>query len=359
MISAKLSIVGIMSGTSLDGVDIAACKFEKTHKGWNFCLCNGRTFMYDSEILAKLKVCHTFGGRDLAMFNVEYGEYLGKLAKHYIDEIGFKADYVASHGYTVFHEPQNRMTLQIGSGAHIAAQVGVPVVCDFRTTDVAFAGNGAPFVPIGDKLLFGNYIACLNIGGFANISFDKEGRRIAFDICPANIILNMVMRRIGVEYDENGKVARQGVVDDSVFRKLNSLDYYKIEYPKSLGREFVETEVLPIIQHMDNVSNLTATLTHHIAYQIGNVIKQIPSGSVLVTGGGAYNKFLIELIEYYSERKIIIPSKAIIDLKEAIIFAFLAALRVNNINNCLESVTGALHDNIGGAIYTPYSLIDD
>lgn len=347
---AEIRIIGLMSGTSLDGVDIASCGFSKVGGRWILNLYGGTTVPYDSEILAQLKVSHNLGARDLAILNVRYGEYLGRLVKAYVEKTGFKPDYVASHGYTVFHEPQNGMTLQIGSGAHISAQCGLPVVCDFRTSDVALGGNGAPLVPIGDELLFGQYSACLNLGGFANVSYADAGVRKAFDICPANIVLNGLARRIGLEYDANGDIARSGNADKALVARLDGLPYYRQNPPKSLGREFVDAEILPLFGDRD-VKSLMATYTMHISRQISSVLNRLPQGDVLVTGGGAYNSYLIDLLRDSTNQNIVVPDSALVDLKEAIIFAFLGVLRVSGEANCLKSVTGAHRDNIGGAVY--------
>lgn len=347
---AEIRIIGLMSGTSLDGVDIASCGFCKVDGRWKLTLYGGTTIPYDSEILAQLKVSHNLGARDLAILNVRYGEYLGRLVKSYVEKTGFKPDYVASHGYTVFHEPQNGMTLQIGSGAHISAQCGHPVVCDFRTADVALGGNGAPLVPIGDELLFGQYSGCLNIGGFANISYSDSGIRKAFDICPANIVLNGLARRIGLEFDANGDIASRGNPDNALLEKLNNLAYYRRNPPKSLGREFVDAEVLPLFGDK-SVETLMATYTIHVSQQISDVVSHLPKGDVLVTGGGAYNVYLIDLLKKTTKQNIVVPESALVDLKEAIIFAFLGVLRISGESNCLKSVTGAQRDNIGGAVY--------
>ena len=260
--------------------------------------------------------------------------------------------FVASHGYTVFHEPQKGLTLQIGSGAHIAAVSGIDTICDFRTKDVAFGGNGAPLVPIGDKLLFSKYEYCLNLGGFANISFDStDNQRIAYDICPLNIVANTLTRRVGLEYDKNGDLGRKGVVDKELLAKLNAIPYYSQLPPKSLGREFVDAAILPLFGQRTDIENLLATYYHHAAYQISRAIVGEDEKSVLVTGGGAYNDYFIECLRNITSHYIEIPSKQEIDFKEAIIFAFLGVLRYLGLPNCLKTVTGAACDNIGGAIY--------
>lgn len=348
---SEIKVIGLMSGTSLDGVDVAACGFVKVDGRWSLKLYGGKTLPYDAEMLSQLKDCHNFSARDLAVLNVRYGEYLGDIVDSFVKESGFEPQFVASHGYTVFHEPQNRMTMQIGSGAHIMARCGLPVVCDFRTTDVALGGNGAPLVPIGDRLLFGNYSACLNIGGFANVSYDEDGIRKAFDICPANIVLNGLARRIGLEFDADGAMARRGTSDADLLARLNSIGYYGQEPPKSLGREFVDSEILPLFGDDADVECLMSTYAQHIAFQISKVLNALTQGDVLVTGGGAYNTYLIDLLKERTKQNIVVPESTLVDLKEAMIFAFLGALRFCGEANCLKSVTGAKCDNIGGAMY--------
>jgi anhydro-N-acetylmuramic acid kinase len=348
----EIEAIGVMSGTSLDGVDIVCCKFSCKDGEWSFSPIAGKVYSYPTEILEQLKISHELSGLDLAQLNVDYGRFLGGLVKSFVAENHCNPRFVASHGYTVFHEPQKGLTLQIGSGAHIAAASGIDTICDFRTTDVALGGNGAPLVPIGDKLLFGSYDYCLNLGGFANISFDDEqGRRIAYDICPLNIVANTLTRRIGLEYDKNGDLGRKGMVDKELLAKLNAIPYYSQLPPKSLGREFVDAEILPIFGQRADIENLLATYYQHTAYQISLAISAAGRRRVLVTGGGAYNSFFIECLKSATSHNIELPNPIEIELKEAIIFAFLGVLRYFGLPNCLKTVTGAACDNIGGAVY--------
>ena len=354
----EIEAIGVMSGTSLDGVDIVCCKFSCKDGEWSFSPIAGKVYPYPAEMLEQLKISHKLSGLDLAQLNVDYGRFLGGLVKSFVAENHCNPRFVASHGYTVFHEPQKGLTLQIGSGAHIAAASGFDTICDFRTTDVALGGNGAPLVPIGDKLLYGDYFDyCLNLGGFANISYDNaDNQRIAYDICPVNIVANTLTRRIGLEYDKGGELGRKGVVDKELLARLNAIPYYSQQPPKSLGREFVDAEILPLFGQRTDIKNLLATFYQHAAYQIARAIDAGPddgnfNGNVIVTGGGAYNDYFIECLKKSTNRYIDLPDKDEIDFKEAIIFAFLGVLRYLGIPNCLKTVTGAACDNIGGAIY--------
>lgn len=352
----SIKAIGVMSGTSLDGIDLVACEFIKVGQTWRYSTIAGTTVNYTPQMYQRLLTSHTLCGRDLALLHSDYGTYIGNLVRNFVQSINFQPDIVASHGYTVFHEPQVGMTLQIGSGAHIAAACGINCVCDFRTTDVALGGNGAPLVPIGDLLLFGNYAGCLNIGGFANLSFTNNNQRIAYDICPANFVFNFLARKMDLEYDVSGNAGRKGQCDNQLLNLLNNNSYYSSPAPKSLGREFVEQQVLPLFGNRTDYQNLLCTYYHHAAQQIASNI-DLANGQVLVTGGGAYNSFLMELIAQNCKTSTpIIGEKTEVELKEAIIFAFLGALRISNETNCLKSVTGAKYDNIGGCIYLGNTL---
>ncbi len=351
--------IGVMSGTSLDGVDIACCNFVCDDGNWDWTPLAGNIYPYPHEMLERLKHSHELNGHDLAQLDVDYGRFLGGLVKKFVAENNCKPAFVACHGYTVFHEPQKGLTLQIGSGAQIAAASGIDTICDFRTADVANGGNGAPLVPIGDKLLFGNFAYCLNLGGFANISYDNaEDKRVAFDVCPLNIVANTLTRRIGLEYDKNGGLGRKGVVDKELLAKLNAIPYYKQQPPKSLGREFVDAEILPLFGQRTDIENLLTTYYRHAAYQISCAMASAGKSSVLVTGGGAYNSFFIECLKSATPHHLEIPDPVLVELKEAIIFAFLGALRYYGLPNCWKTVTGAVCDTVGGAVYHAFKKSD-
>ena len=340
--------IGMMSGTSLDGLDIAYCVFDKQDGLWTYKLCNAMTIEYPEDWRKRLQNSVNLSAAELAKLDVEYGHYLGNLCQRFIESNHLAVDLVASHGHTVFHQPQNGFTVQIGSGPAIRTHVKVPVIFDFRSQDVALGGQGAPLVPIGDLLLFRNYEACLNIGGFANISLqDANQQRIAWDICPANYVLNPLAQQLGFAYDNKGKLAQSGKVDPTMLKRLNDLNYYLLKGPKTLGSEWVNTDFFPRYSDIET-KDLLATLTQHIAIQIANSLPQ--SGKVLITGGGAKNDFLMQLIQQNTAADLHIPESALIDFKEALIFAFLGALRHQSEVNVLASVTGAQHNHSSGSM---------
>ena len=344
------SVIGVMSGTSLDGLDIIKCTFQKGHD-WSFKIQKGITNKYSKNWLELLKNSHEKKPKELQKNDYLYGDYIGNHVKTFIKKNNFKVDLIASHGHTIFHQPENKITLQIGNGQNIANFTNTTTISDFRSLDVKLNGQGAPLVPIGDLKLFQDYKYCLNLGGFANISIKRNNKIIAYDICPANIILNYFSKYLGKDYDKNGLLGQKGICNNKLLKKLNRLSYYKIENPKSLSREWLENNILNLEELQDlGFENILATFYEHIGFQIGKLLKD---KSVLVTGGGAHNNFLIEKIKKYSNAKIIIPSNDIVDFKEALIFGFLGVLKLRNEVSCLKDVTGADRDNVGGEIFEP------
>jgi anhydro-N-acetylmuramic acid kinase len=345
-------IYGLMSGTSLDGVDIAVCTFQRRKSQWNFKITYCTTIAYDHNWTSKLSEAHLLGGERLIALDREYGDYLGLLVNKITHKTGFQPFLVASHGHTIFHSPEKGYTLQIGSGANIAARTRCPVVCDFRSADIALGGQGAPLVPIGDKLLFAKYDGCLNLGGFANISFDRQGYRKAFDICPVNIVLNRFARLKSLKYDQDGNLGRAGSVNAALLDRLNSISFYALSFPKSLSREWIESEFDPIVKSSDcSFEDKIRTCYEHIVRQIGNVLNDNNIRNILVTGGGAHNSLLVELLKQVAACDIIIPEVETIDFKEALIFALMGWMRFQGEINCLSSVTGASTDSVCGALY--------
>lgn len=345
----KTLAIGLMSGTSLDGLDICFAEFEKKEQ-WTFRIIKSETLSYSNDWEHKLRNSIHISAPDLLALNSEYGFYLGKqvkefMSRHQIEHI----DLIASHGHTVFHQPHRKFTLQIGDGRAIKTETNIPVIYDFRSQDVLMEGNGAPLVPIGDELLFSEYGACLNLGGFSNISLKLNNKRIAFDIAPVNIVLNHLAQQLDKNFDENGDLARKGKINETLLNQLNSLDFYKQPYPKSLGVEWCNEHVFPKLVNIDSLDSL-ATFTEHIAEQISAVINKSNIKDILVTGGGAYNAFLIEKIKKNTAAEIIIPEKEIVEYKEALIFAFMGVLRMHNKINILSSTTGSTSNHSSGII---------
>jgi anhydro-N-acetylmuramic acid kinase len=345
-----------MSGTSLDGLDIAACVFTCHEPGeWTYEIVAAETLPYSEDWKERLSGLHLADAFTFARTDADYGKFLGISAAGFIRRTGFAPDLIASHGHTIFHRPELGFTTQIGAGSHLAAESRRPVVSDFRSVDVALGGQGAPLVPIGDRLLFPAFDACLNLGGFGNISMERNGQRVAFDICPVNFVLNHLARRLGKEYDEAGTFASIGSCHPELFHQLNHLTFYKDSGPKSLGREWVEKEIFPLF-HLSGLSDsdLLRTFSEHIAYQVNQSLDRTTPAKVLVTGGGARNRFLMKLIAEKGPHLFSLPDELLIDFKEALVFAFLGTLRYSADINVLNSVTGGLEDHCGGSIYRPF-----
>ncbi|GLB52833.1 anhydro-N-acetylmuramic acid kinase [Neptunitalea chrysea] len=346
------NVVGLMSGTSLDGVDIVYCRLALTSE-WGYEVIYGKTYAYPDlwkDIL--LGAIHKTSN-EVDEIDERYTKYLGELIQKFKKEYSItEVDLVCSHGHTIFHDPANGYTKQIGNKSELAKIVGETVMCDFRVQDVELGGQGAPLVPIGDRLLFGSYYYCLNLGGFANISFEEKGERIAYDICPVNIVLNHYTRKIGLEYDAAGYLASSGTVSDVLLTQLNSLNFYRQSYPKSLGLEWVQKEVLPMIDDLNlTIPDILKTFVIHVAEQIAKVVQ--PDKSLLATGGGVYNTFLMNAIKQSSKVKVEAADAKLIEYKEALIFGLLGVLKHRDEVNCLSSVTGARRDHSSGVLYNP------
>ena len=352
MFKENYNVIGVMSGTSLDGVDLAYIKFNYSER-WTFEIFQSETISYSEEWLNKLKSAIHFSDSELEELNISYTKLLASIisdfiSKHHLVEI----DAVCSHGHTILHQPQNGFTLQIGNLPIIRDLVNQTVVCDFRVQDVQFGGQGAPLVPIGDELLFSEYDYCLNLGGFSNVSYNEEGKRIAFDISPVNTVLNFYANELGFAYDDAGNLAKSGNVNQNLLQQLNDLDFYKASYPKSLGMEFVNAEIFPLMHSftIETIDKLS-TFVEHIAFQIAKISTK-PQAKLFITGGGAYNRFLIErLRNYLPTTEIAIPDDKIIQFKEALIFGFLGVLRLENEINVLSSVTGASRNHCSGIVF--------
>ena len=353
MFNKTYRVIGVMSGTSLDGIDLATVEFNVLDKEWSFKILEKETISYSEDWVNQLKKAITFSDEKLKQLNENYTILLGSIIKEFITKYNLNdIDAVCSHGHTILHQPQNGLTLQIGNLPNIAKIIGVKVVCDFRVQDVKLGGQGAPLVPIGDRILFSEYDYCLNLGGFSNISFEENNRRIAFDISPVNTVLNYYSNKMGLNYDDKGEISRKGNLDSELLNELNNLEYYSQSFPKSLGFEFVKEIVLPLIEKYSiTYHDKMFTFTEHIAIQTA---KALPSkkGKILVTGGGAYNIFLMERMQFHLPNiELIIPDSELLEYKEALIFALLGVLKLRNEINVLGSVTGAKKDHSSGVIY--------
>ena len=358
-------VIGLMSGSSLDGLDIAFAEFNENAGSWNYEIKAADCYVYPPEWIEKLNTSISLNALDYQLLHTEYGHYLGCQVNKFIEEnhLQFQVSLVSSHGHTTFHVPSKKMTAQLGDGASIASETQLPVVTDLRALDLAFGGQGAPIVPIGEKLLLGDYDFFLNLGGIANISFNDPSDYIAYDICPANRVLNMLANDNGKEYDEGGNMARSGKINEELFRKLNSLDYYKKSFPKSLANDYGTDIVYPLVKNSGcSIQDSLRTYVEHIAVQIKNAIVNVKSKPVktgttlklLATGGGAFNIFLVEQLKEHLRQlqiEIIIPEEKLVKYKEAVVMALIGVLRWRQEYNVLSSVTGARRDSIGGALW--------
>lgn len=360
-----------MSGSSLDGLDITYVHFQETAGKWTYEIQHTACYSYTEEWIKKLETATSLNGLEYQLLHTAYGNFIGEQVNRFIEEknLQYQVQIISSHGHTTFHVPQKKMTAQLGDGASIAAKTNINVVSDLRAMDIALGGQGAPIVPIGEKLLLGDYQFFLNLGGIANISAhvptdsNSEDNFIAFDVCPANRVLNMLSKKTGNEFDENGRMASAGIVDSSLLEKLNQFSYYKLSYPKSLANDFGTNEVFPVVDGLStSTEDKLRTYVEHICVQIKRAVEKLredfvfPAGELklLATGGGAHNLFLIERLRETLQTlqvKITVPERKLIDFKEALVIALIGALRWRDENTVLASVTGAVRSSVGGAVW--------
>ncbi|MBL0128926.1 MAG: anhydro-N-acetylmuramic acid kinase [Flavobacteriales bacterium] len=341
-------VVGVASGSSLDGLDLALCELKYARGKWIWRIEKARTIPYPPRIQEALEHVMTGNAFALAVVDTELGEFIGEKCKRFA---GGKADLISSHGHTIFHMPRGALTKQVGSGGAIAAMSGITTVCDFRSTDMALGGQGAPLVPIGEQLLFPKHSAFLNIGGICNISIHTEKRIIGYDVCIGNQALNFLAGLRRQPYDADGTLARSGRIDEMLLDDLNALPFHQKRPPRSLGREWFIDEVLPLISEKSiTVKDRLRTVVEHIAMQLGQASWKVET-PVLVTGGGTHNSFLLERIRAHTQAAIHVPDKLTVDYKEALVFALLGVLRMRGEVNTLKSVTGAKRDSVGGGVY--------
>ena len=349
-------VLGLMSGTSLDGVDLALCKFIEENNKFNYHLLGATTIAYPYYLREKLDDALNLSANDLHILDQELGEFYSSQINAFFKKQKHTPVLIASHGHTVVHQPDKGITLQIGDGDVIAKKTGFMVINDFRLQDVSKGGQGAPLVPVGDRDLFGDYHFCLNLGGIANISFNSGEMRTACDIAPCNMPLNTIASWINIEFDRNGAMAARGNIHQDLLDRLNGLSYYQLPAPKSLGKEWFLRSFLPEIRKTRiTIEDLLRTVNEHISDQVSKTINDYckPGSTVLVTGGGVYNQYLIGLIKNKCAAELFIPDENIINFKEAIVFAYLGLLRYLNKINVLASVTGASSDTSAGIINHP------
>ena len=356
--------IGVMSGSSLDGLDIAFVSFVENRGAWSYEIKAAQTYPYSDDWQRKLQQAINLPAYDYLQLHSEYGRFIGGQVNLFIQAYNLyhQVQLIASHGHTVFHAPANGFTAQLGCGADIAATTGINVVSDLRAMDIALGGQGAPIVPVGEKLLFPDYDVLLNLGGIANITCKTGDDYIAFDIYPANKILNLLSAKEGKSFDENGALAATGTVHDALLDILNEQDYYSLPFPKSLDNSFGVQTLFPIIESYTNITTADALRTYieHITIQAATVLKQlnekysIANKQVFITGGGAFNAFLVNELQqalqplgYHVE----VPSAEVVNYKEALIMALLGLLRWREENTVLQSVTGASRSSIGGAVW--------
>ena len=352
MCNNYIYVIGLMSGTSLDGLDICFVSFKKSNYS-KYNIINSKTYSYNEKWIEKLKKSIFLNKQELKKIDIEYGTLISNYLKEFISEFSIdKIDLISSHGHTVFHEPNKGKTLQIGDGKTINKIVKTDVVCDFRTQDVEYKGQGAPLVPIGDLHLFSNYKFCLNLGGFSNVSIKDNNKIKAFDICPVNTVLNHYSKKMGYTFDQDGVLSKKGTVNLDLLNQLNQMSFYNKLGPKSLGIEFVKSKVIPLIDsHILNPKDILRTYIEHISDQISKSIGSYFNDRILISGGGTYNNTLIDSIKTKVKSKVIVPDSQIIDYKEALIFAYMGLLKSKEKINCLKSVTGAIKDHSSGKIF--------
>lgn len=355
------SVIGLMSGSSLDGLDIVFTELQESSGKWTYEIKCAGCLEYDEDWNTKLKSAIDLPAKEYQLLHTEYGKYLGEKVNEFIEmnQLHHKVNLVASHGHTTFHLPEKRMTHQLGDGAAIAAITKLPVVSDLRSLDVAFGGQGAPIVPMGEKLLFPGYQCFLNIGGIANLSIRNENEVIAFDVCAANRVLNMLALERNMNYDDGGKIASGGTIHQNLLTELNALNYYSLPYPKSLANSFGTDTIYPMIKNYGlTTEDSLCTYTEHIALQIKNSLEPFSLGfefqKLMITGGGAFNQYLVErmnLLLHPVNFEIYQPPAEVVNYKEALIMALLGVLRWREQYTVLSSVTGAERNSIGGALW--------
>ncbi len=348
-----------MSGSSLDGLDVAACLLTAENGQWYYHMEAAHTYPFpDSLRLALQKAGGKASGEDVDTADAQLGQFSAACVRTFLNDYDVTVPLlIAQHGHTLVHAPAEGYSLQIGNAAVLANSTGIPVVSNFRNADIAAGGQGAPLVPICDELLFNDYAFCLNIGGIANVSMRIQGERIGYDICPANQLLNFLALEKGLPYDAGGKIAASGQINNQLLTALEEQPYYRLAPPKSLDNGYVQQAFLTLLQQFDiPLEDKLRTCTEHIALRISQSFLSAGATQkdrILISGGGAFNTFLVERIQMLSDIPIPLPDRKVIEYKEALAMALMAALFWRKENNCIPSVTGARQAVCSGTLHMP------
>lgn len=342
-----------MSGSSLDGLDIALCEFhQESERNLEWKIVSAQTVAFSEAMKQDLISAPHASVEQLFTLDQKLAVFIATEVKKLCDEHHFEADYIASHGHTVLHQPEKGFSLQIGSGQTISAVAKVPTIANFRNKDIALGGQGAPLVPVGDEGLFGEYDACLNLGGIANITLLNQEQLMAWDICPFNQPLNFLAQKCGKEFDESGEMAKSGKLNSALLKELKKMSYFQKTPPKSLANEWIKENYIPVLSAANvAVEDQLRTVVAHLVDEIAGVINQYSVRNVLISGGGAFNSFFVEQLSAATLADISVPNDEIVNFKEALLFAYLGFLKVNNLENVYSSVTGSIKNSSSGDIF--------
>lgn len=349
--------IGVMTGTSLDAIDLAYCRFEEQNDSYVWVCLLAESIEIEARWRDRLMALPQQTAEIYAKTHVYLAHYLGKNIANFIHKHQLRPQFVAVHGQTIFHQPHKNFTAQIGDGETLVSYLQCPLVCNFRNKDVALGGEGAPLVPLGEKYLFPDTRLFLNLGGFANVSYGQQ----AFDIAPCNLVLNALLRAFNpdADYDRGGQIARAGKLLPELLAALNALPYYRQKAPKSLGSEWVEQQLFPIFAaYKPELADGLHTFCEHLAQQTAASVEQlgVQHEQLLITGGGRHHDYLMERLGHHLEPlhiSIAETSDELVDFKEAIIFAFLGLRALTGKPNTLKSVTGARQDAVCGSVHLP------
>ena len=344
-----------MSGSSLDGLDICLSTFLEKDGKWSFQILRSETVEIPVSLTDSLRSSDKLEEAPLNKLDKEYGVWIGQQVKSFLENEKETVDCVAVHGHTVFHEPAKGVSLQIGDGDEIAKACGITVIDNFRIDDIKKGGQGAPLVPVGEYYLFSEASGFVNLGGISNVSILQQKTITAWDICPCNQVLNYFSILLGYPYDKGGALARSGTMDKNWYDELSKLSYLEKSPPKSLSNQWSKINITsqkqpePLIALHTYTELMADLIVRDIKTSITEEI------SVLFTGGGAHNSYLMQLIEEKAKGffKVVIPDREIIESKEALIFGFLGVLRLQKRVNVFASVTGAKEDTIAGHFHQP------